>query len=219
MPHMIEDVSVRDLFPTPIWSVDFKPDYAAALNARLLQDIDALMSPRPPLAPGANWQTDPMIHRLPQFGELVALVEKAARGAADFLKLKARDLEVTGCWANVNPPGGRNSSHTHPNNFLSGVYYVATPASEGRIVFEDPRPQAYVMMPPVAEFTPYNGNNITFDVKPGRLVLFPAWLTHSVPVNRSNQDRVSIAFNLMFKNYVDEASPALWRGTVKVPAT
>ncbi len=213
---MIEDVSVHEIFPTPIWSVDLKPDYAAALNERLLQEIEALISPRPTLPPGANWQTDPTLHRLPQFAELVEIVEKASKGAAEFLKLRARDLEVTGCWANINPPGGRNSSHTHPNNFLSGVYYVATPASEGRIVFEDPRPQAYVMMPPVAEFTRHNGNNIVFDVKPGRLVLFPAWLTHSVPVNASEHERVSIAFNLMFRNYVAEASPALWRGRVRV---
>jgi uncharacterized protein (TIGR02466 family) len=213
---MIEDVSVHEIFPTPIWSVDLKPDFATALNERLLREIEALISPRPVLPPGANWQTDPTLHRLPQFAELVEIVEKASKGAAEFLKLRARDLEVTGCWANINPPGGRNSSHTHPNNFLSGVYYVATPASEGRIVFEDPRPQAYVMMPPVAEFTRHNGNNIVFDVKPGRLVLFPAWLTHSVPVNASEHERVSIAFNLMFKNYVAEASPALWRGRVRV---
>ncbi len=213
---MIEEVAVRDIFPTPIWSVDLKPDYAASLNARLLQAIHALMTPRPALPPGANWQTDPVLHRLPQFAEFVSLVEKAGRGAVEFLKLQHRDLVVTGCWANVNPPDGRNSPHTHPNNFLSGVYYVATPASEGRIVFDDPRPQAFVMMPPVAQYTPYNGNHITFDVKPGRLVLFPAWLTHSVPLNRSTDDRVSIAFNLMFQRYVDESSPPLWQGTVRV---
>lgn len=215
---MIKDVSVRELFPTPVWTVDLAPDYAAALNARLTAEIEAMATPRPPLPAGANWQTDPILHRLPQFAELVRLIERAGRGAAEFLKLKTRDLVVTGCWANINPPGGRNSSHTHPNNFLSGVYYVSTPEGEGRITFEDPRPQAYVMMPPVTAFTPHNGNTITLEVKPGRMVLFPAWLTHSVPVNRSDQERVSIAFNLMFPGYVAEASPALWRGTVKVDA-
>lgn len=213
---MIEHMAVQDLFPTPIWTVDLKPEYAGPLNARLTAHIEALMTPRPQLAAGANWQTDPILHQLPQFAEIVQLVERAGRGAAEFLKLKFHDLVVTGCWANINPPAGRNTPHTHPNNFLSAVYYLATPPSEARIVFEDPRPQAYVMMPPIAEFTPHNGNNIVFEVKPGRLVMFPAWLTHSVPINRSTEDRVSMAFNLMFRNYVDEASPALWRGTVRV---
>src|SRR5579872_5832828 len=67
------------------------------------------------------------------------------------------------------------------------VYDVATPVSEGRIVFEDPRQQAVVMMPPIEEFTPYNGNNVVFDVKPGRILLFPAWLNHSVPPNRGRE--------------------------------
>ena len=48
------------------------------------------------------------------------------------------------------------------------------------------------------------------------MVLFPAWLTHSVPVNASGHDRISIAFNLMFRDYVEHASPALWKGTVRV---
>ena len=213
---MIEDIAVHDIFPTPIWTVDLKPDYAAALNARLRTDIEALMSPRPPLSLGANWQTDPVLHRLPQFLDIVRLIERAGRGAVEFLKLKPRDVVVTGCWANINPPGARNSSHSHPNNFLSAVYYVATPVSEGRIVFEDPRQQAVVMMPPIEEFTPYNGNNVVFDVKPGRILLFPAWLNHSVPPNRGREDRISLAFNLMFQHYVEEASPALWRGTVRL---
>jgi hypothetical protein len=34
---------------------------------------------------------------------------------------------ITGCWANVNPPGSYHPTHNHPNNFLSGVYYVDIP--------------------------------------------------------------------------------------------
>ncbi len=215
---MFEDLTVRDVFPTPIWTLDLKADVAADFNARLLKELNALMTPRPPLAPGANWQTDPILHEKPEFADLTKLAISAGRAAAKFLKLKDQDLVVTGLWGNVNPPGGRNSPHTHPNNFLSGVYYVSTPGNEGRIVFDDPRAQARVMMPPIHEFTAHNGNNITFDVKPGRMVVFPAWLTHSVPVNASGHDRISFAFNLMFRDYVQNASPALWRGTVKIDA-
>lgn len=217
---MIENVGVTPIFSTPIWAVDLKEDDALALNAQLLREIEALMgNPRPVLAPGVNWQTDPMLQKLPQFAELVALVEKAGRGALDFLKLQARDIVVSSCWANVNPPGGRNSGHTHPNNFLAAVYYIQTPEAEDRIEFEDPRPQAQVMMPRPIAPSPYNGNTISFKVRPGRLVLFPAWLKHSVPPNRSKVDRVSFAFNLMFRNYVEDSSPALWRGTVQVDPT
>ena len=80
-------------------------------------------------------------------------------------------------------------------------------------MFEDPRVQAQVMLPPVSEFTPYNGNVVSFEVKPGRLLVFPAWLSHSVPGNRSQHNRISMSFNLMFRNYAEVAGPPLWKGS------
>lgn len=210
------ELAVMECFPTPIWTLDLPPDQAAAMNARLLEEIERLIAPRPALKPGTNWQTDPILQELPEFADLKALILKAAGTVGEALKLKSRRFRITGCWANVNPPGGRNSAHTHPNNYLSGVYYVATPPGQGRIVFDDPRPQAFVMMPPVNQFTKFTGNNVNLDVKPGRLVLFPSWLQHSVPTNQSGEDRVTVAFNLMIEDYVEAASPPLWQGTVKL---
>jgi len=213
---MIADVKVTELFPTPIWSVELKPDAARELNVQLKAEIRRLTEPRPPIPAGASWQTDPVIHRMPAFAPLVSLIDRAAMGAMSFLAVRHRSASITGMWANINPPGGRNSGHTHPNNFLSGVYYVETPSGEGKIEFADPRPQAEVMMPPVSEGNRFNGNTITKDVQSGQLILFPAWLRHSVPVNRSNAERVSIAFNLMLNDYIDQSSPPLWRGTVPI---
>ena len=31
-------------------------------------------------------------------------------------------------WANLNPPGGYNKPHIHPNSLWSGVYYVKAPS-------------------------------------------------------------------------------------------
>ena len=40
-------------------------------------------------------------------------------------------------WANINPPGGMNRAHQHPNSLWSGVYYVKAPKNSGnlKIVF------------------------------------------------------------------------------------
>ena len=35
-------------------------------------------------------------------------------------------FEITGCWATVLAKGAVHKVHSHPNNFLSGVYYVRT---------------------------------------------------------------------------------------------
>lgn len=214
---MFEKVGVQEIFATPVWIVDLKPDHADALNRDLLAAIEALILPLPSgMSLGqTNWQTDPNLQDLPQFTDFISLVEKAAHAAAEYLKLRSTDLTVTGCWANINPPGAHNPPHIHPNNYLSGVYYVATPPGEGRITFEDPRAQTQIMMPPVTEPTLNNGNLVNFGVKAGRLLMFPAWLAHSVPVNRSQMNRVSISFNLMFRNFIRDASPAMWKGSAQ----
>lgn len=214
---MIQRSGIQHLFATPVWVTDLEPAYGEALNARLRASIVRLMGPQGELAIGrSNWQTDPVLHQLPEFAEFIGLVEKAAQGVAEYMKLRWRDLVVTGCWANYNPPGAHNPSHSHPNNYLSGVYYVAVAEGATRIAFEDPRPQAQVMLPPVVEHTPHNGNIVLLEAKPGRLLLFPAWLGHSVPVNKSATERISISYNLMFRDYAEEISPPLWEGSTKI---
>ena len=47
-------------------------------------------------------------------------------------------------------------------------------------------------------------------IEPGDLILFPNWLVHSVGENRSARDRISIAFNVMFSNYMTDMVAPMW---------
>ena len=111
-----------------------------------------------------------------------------------------------------------NSSHHHPNNYLSGVYYVAIPEGTGKIEFIDPRPRANMIQPAMQKLNKYAGDRIILDVQEGRFVLFPAWLNHAVPMNRGNGERVSIAFNIMFKQFTETMARPLWSGAASVKA-
>lgn len=211
---MFAKTSIQEFFPTPIWMVDLDPAFADRLNARLLADLERMTSPRPPIPQGSTWQTEPDMHKRPQFDELTGVLRKAISGALKFLELDYRDFVLTACWANFNPTGGLNSAHTHPNNYISGVYYVSIPAGADVIEFADPRPGAVANMARAKTLNRFNGNRMTVQTKAGRIVLFPAWLSHSVPVNRTNQERVSIAFNATFTDYAETMSPVLWKGTL-----
>ena len=50
-------------------------------------------------------------------------------------------------WANINPPGGYNAPHIHPNSLFSGVYYIKAPKNSGNLVCNDPRPGVQLNMP------------------------------------------------------------------------
>src|SRR5437867_2002946 len=132
----------------------------------------------------------------------------AARRPAccSFLKIGDEAIEITGCWASLNAPGASHRAHSHPNNYLSAVYYVRTSPGADTINFHDPRSQTGVIRPPVTELTNANTDQVVVRVKNGMLLVFPSYLVHSVDANASGEIRVSVSFNLMFS-----ASAALSR--------
>jgi len=211
MAGMIEKQEVQELFPCPLWVVDLKPAEAAVLNALLRTEIEKIISPRPVIPAGSNWQTPQDLHTRPAFADFVKLVETAARGVARFLQVDQYPMSVTGCWANVNPRGAYHPTHHHPNNYLSGVYYVAVPPPGSRIVFQDPRPS--IIMPKPRQFTRMTANGADAQSKEGRMLIFPAWLKHSVPSNQGDTDRISISFNLMFNSFSETMASPLWDAT------
>ena len=111
---------------------------------------------------------------------------------------------------NVLAPGKEHRAHSHPNNFLSGVYYVKTRVGADTVNFHDPRPQTRIIRPPVTELTADNTDQVVVKVKDGTLLLFPAWLEHSVDENRSVEERISVSFNLMFAGYSGSMSAPMW---------
>jgi uncharacterized protein (TIGR02466 family) len=141
----------------------------------------------------------------------VKLLEMAARGVARHLQVEHYPMMITGCWANINPPGAYHPTHNHPNNYLSGVYYVAVPASGSRIQFQDPRP--LMIMPRPREFTRLTANAADAQSKEGRLLIFPAWLRHNVPANDGQTERISISFNFMFKDFAETLAAPMWDAT------
>jgi uncharacterized protein (TIGR02466 family) len=210
---MIEKQEVQELFPTPLWIVDLQPAAASVLNAKLKAEIERLIEPRPKISIGGNWQTSQDLHTKPAFAEFVKLVESTARGVTRFLQIDQYPLHITGCWANVNPPGSYHPIHHHPNNYLSGVYYVAVPSVGSQIDFQDPRAQASMIMPKPRQYSKLTVNGAYAQSKEGRLLIFPAWLKHTVPTNEGQSERISISFNLMFKNFSETMAAPLWDAT------
>ena len=102
-------------------------------------------------------------------------------------------------WANINPPGGYNQSHIHPNSLFSGVYYVKGQPNSGRLGLMDPRPGSQQCMPnrKKVKLPRELWRETYYDPIPGRLIMFPAWMWHKVEPNKSNDIRISVSFNFL----------------------
>ena len=100
-------------------------------------------------------------------------------------------------WINVNPKGGSNILHSHPNSHWSGVLYIQQPTEvdgfSGMIEFVNPNQEGREL----AKILPKFGFDNIIRIRPrtGQIVIFPSYVLHSVYPNNSTEDRITIAFN------------------------
>jgi uncharacterized protein (TIGR02466 family) len=201
---------VIPLFPTLVWKISLKPDVHETMDARMLAALDEMRSTLPALEPGRGWQSETTLHRRAEFHELAAHVTALAATILRFLRIGCEATEITGCWATVLAQGALHKTHSHPNNFLSGVYYLRTWPGADTINFHDPRSQAGVIRPPVVELTAENTDQVVVRVSNGTLLMFPSYLAHSVDATACAQERISVSFNLMFSSFTENLSKPLW---------
>ncbi len=207
---LIAASDVIPMFPTLVWKLELEPAFHEAANARITAAITAMRGGQPGLAPGQGWQSEQNLHEREEFRDLIVPIQQAAKSVLRFLRVGYDAIEITGCWANVLAAGGSHTMHSHPNNFLSGVYYVRTRPGADTINFHDPRAQASVIRPPVSELTSENTDQVVVRVKNGTLLIFPAYLPHSVDANASEDERITVSFNLMFSSFTENLSRPLW---------
>jgi uncharacterized protein (TIGR02466 family) len=207
---LFESSELLSLFSTPVWELQLPAWRYEPINAAVLAGLEVVRAADPPPPPGTAWQSRPDLHLRPELSGLVDCIHQAVEPILDFLKVNHGGVEITGCWANVNAPGTAHGIHSHPNNYLSGVYYVRTPPGADSINLHDPRVQTGIIRPPVTALTAQNTDMVVIHVQPGRLLVFPAWLQHSVSVSAAECERVSVSFNVMFTDYTRAMSPPLW---------
>jgi uncharacterized protein (TIGR02466 family) len=153
-----------------------------------------------------NWQTSPDLDKEDSSGAFKWFakdVSKAAFDVFDTLDYNVDEIEITGMWGNVLRPGEAHQTHTHSNNFLSGVFYLSSDGATG-LTISDPRPAADVLVPRKKKKTQDNSNLLSYKSKQNRIIIFPSWLVHWVPINRSTKDRISISFNIQVKGQLGE---------------
>jgi uncharacterized protein (TIGR02466 family) len=206
----IEASDVIPMFPTLVWKILLEAELRSAIDVKILAALEGIRRGLPRLGAGQGWQSEQTLHAREEFLDLAACVGNATRSVLRFLRIGSQAVEITGCWATVLARGAAHKAHSHPNNFLSGVYYVRTRPGSDAINFHDPRTQAGVIRPPVVELTAENTDQVVVRVTNGTLLVFPSYLEHSVDANVNEEERISVSFNVMFSSFTEKLSKPLW---------
>jgi uncharacterized protein (TIGR02466 family) len=136
--------------------------------------------------------------RMPIFGALEkALDAHVAAFCKDLgFDLQGKKLTCNSLWINILPEGGTHASHIHPHSVISGTTYVAMPEGTSALKLEDPRLAMMMLAPVPLKSAPQELQRFVY-VKPsvGEVLLWESWLRHEVPMNMSEEERISVSFN------------------------
>ncbi len=206
-------MQISSLFPTPLVIAEAGdlPDVADALRDIILEHAHA--SPSIAHSNLGGWQSDAdFLDWAGAPGQdlraaLLALISTVTAVITPEGDLVRRELEwKINAWANINHHGHANLRHAHPGAAWSAVYYVDDGGIGGEkhlggaLELWDPRGMLPLMYAPTVKMAIRGcviaGHAELFYPTTGALILFPAWLEHSVQPYQGNQRRMSVAFNL-----------------------
>jgi uncharacterized protein (TIGR02466 family) len=116
-------------------------------------------------------------------------------------------FSIGNCWININSMNSYNTVHTHPGCDYAGVFYVKIPGSGSQFPLVFCNNNSHT---DVHTYSMYSQNlrrkygiYAEFNLEPaeGTMVIFPSSIPHFVEPNESEEDRISIAFNIKVQDY------------------
>jgi len=117
------------------------------------------------------------------------------RYTSEYLKYTNNKFIINTSWFTHSKPGNYADYHMHTNCMLSAVWYLKVPENSGNIVFDPHNDVRFTPVP--TEYNIYNATSWTITPKKGTLVIFDSRLYHKITTNNSNDERISLACNII----------------------
>lgn len=194
-----QEFAPEQLFSVPLWSrtvVDHEPINQRLLS--LLQQIEQT-TPTNQRSNVGGWHSTPDLHLNDDFAQIRQIIGSTCVQCATALNYDFENFDIAfnEMWLNRNGPGDYNRAHIHSHAIFSGVYYIKVPPNAGNIELYDPIRERAMTAIPVKQVLPRTGQTLEVEGEEGKLLIFPSWLQHAVQANRSDEDRVSLSFNMI----------------------
>lgn len=97
-------------------------------------------------------------------------------------------------WLTLTRPSQYAHIHDHGTSHVSGVYWFKTNGQDGDIVFRNSLKE--LKCNPIGSWYAHES---AFSPDQGRISMWPGYLDHSVSENKTNEDRISLSFNILLE--------------------
>jgi uncharacterized protein (TIGR02466 family) len=133
----------------------------------------------------------------PELSNIKAFIQSKIYKFVKEIMNSTDELVITQSWINKSGKGESHHEHVHPNSLVSGVWYPVINEQLPPIQFRS-KSQRDVSLQ-CEKFNNFNSATFLLPMKAGELIIFPSNLTHSVPANQSETERISLSFNTWAK--------------------
>ena len=175
------------VFPTPVQIYKYEDSIEKEL--KYIENVEWL-----PQVANGNFKTkDSYLTKHEQLKNLISFFKECIDDYCNAIINSDQRLAITQLWGNRNPKGSKHHEHVHPNSILSGVFYLRQDPKLPPIQFSKSNQEAMKLDP--RKYNHYNAETFLLPCTSGELILFPSSLRHSVPVNMSEEERISLSFN------------------------
>ena len=191
------------IFPTCIFS-DIQTEMATELLPVAIEYLETYGEPlhhyKNHISTYRNQEATIKLNKDPRMFNFYRFIVSEARKFLDFQNVDHTEYRLTSSFL-INRVGKESTHllHSHPGSILSGCFYLKTAPDSSPLIFKDPRDYYKYIY-----YNPIFGRNTSYSLLPehvvnvqdGLLMMWPSWLEHEVPLSNSNEDRITIAFNL-----------------------
>lgn len=192
-------MSLEVWWGTPVWYFDVPYNI---INTDTLEHECYDMMQKKESADVSNingWQSEAMLPTKDKT-ELNKLWNEVVRKAKDiFVEYGVRSrfsCEKGSYWVNINPKGSANQTHIHQGSIMTAVFYVKGNDDAGDFCIDNNYKEDYINQILTNRSNSLTFSRIRYKPKTGSLLVLPSWVPHSVEMNKSEDDRISIAFNI-----------------------
>ena len=133
----------------------------------------------------------------PELSNVKEFIKSKIYKFAREIMLSKDEVVITQSWINKSGKGESHHEHVHPNSMISGVWYPVINEQLPPIQFRS-RGQRDISLSN-DKYNNFNSATFLLPMKMGELIIFPSNLTHSVPANQSDTERISLSFNTWVK--------------------
>jgi uncharacterized protein (TIGR02466 family) len=191
---------ILDLFPTPVFTTMIPLEFSKVTPWLFKQEMlsEEVDSPN-----YGERSKNSYVLEEPETIDLKSYILDLATQYGKLLGYDYESYRFGQSWVSYKHPGQHHTMHSHPNSLISGVFYFGEPTDKTPAIkfhkLEGGFNVSYLSPKLVKDKRElkYSQKEFSIEFTPGLLLLFPSYLHHSVPLNKTDKTRCSLAFNVI----------------------